>query len=77
MAQQTAIEKLMQVIDFWNISIDCPNLYKCICEAVTELEKEQIEQAYLVGLDDGFQNKVCAYTKYKDGTEYYNRTYKQ
>jgi hypothetical protein len=76
MPQQTAIEKLMQTIEFWNINIDCQNLFKAIYEQALELEKQQIEQAYLAGLDDGFQNKVCAYTQYKDGTEYYNRTFK-
>jgi len=76
MPQQTAIEKLMQTIEFWNINIDCPNLFKAIYEQALELEKQQIEQAYLFGLDNGFTQKTCGYIEYKDGTEYYNRTFK-
>ena len=50
MPQQTAIEKLMQTIEFWNINIDCPNLFKAICDQALELEKQQIQNAFLEGV---------------------------
>jgi hypothetical protein len=77
MPQQTAIEKLIESLEYWNISIDCENLFQQICIQALEIEKKQIEQAYLVGFNVGFTQKTCGYIEYKDGTEYYNKTFKQ
>ena len=65
----TAIEKLIQTIEFWNITIDCPNLFKAICEQALELEKQQIIDAV-----DYTYNNI---DQHSTGELYYNKTFKK
>jgi len=67
--KQTAIEKLMQTIEFWNINIDCPNLFKAICEQALELERQQIIESYYKSFDSK--------NFYISGEDYYNQTFKK
>jgi hypothetical protein len=64
----TAIEKLIQTIEFWDIKIDCPNLFKAICEQALELEKQQIIESYYKSFDSE--------NYYISAEDYYNRTFK-
>jgi len=77
MPQQTAIEKLIEVIEYWNIKIDCPNLFKEICDQAKEKEKEDILDAFMAGLHDGYENaKKCQAKQFKDPLEYFKETFK-
>jgi hypothetical protein len=43
---QTAVQMLIESVKYWNIKIDCPNLYKAICEQALEIEMQQIKLAW-------------------------------
>jgi hypothetical protein len=64
----TAVQKLVQTIEFWDITIDCPNLFKAICEQALELEKQQIIESYYKSFDSE--------NYYISAEDYYNKTFK-
>ena len=68
MAQQTAIEKMIESLNYWDIKIDCPYLFKVICDQALEKEKEQIKKAF----DESFLHP----RPYKTSEEYYFQTFK-
>jgi hypothetical protein len=72
MPQQTAIEKLMQTIEYWNISIDCKNLFQQICIQALEIEKKQIENAYNAGY-----NAAVYEIDFENSEVYFNKTFKK
>jgi hypothetical protein len=70
MIQLTAMQKLLESIEYWSINIDCPNLFKAICEQALELEKQQIIDAHKEG------NKFNGWALKHESETYYNRTFK-
>jgi tRNA1(Val) A37 N6-methylase TrmN6 len=70
MAQQTAIEKLIESVQYWNINIDCKNLFKQICIQALEIEKEQIKLAW----ENGALPDIIK--EYKCSKDYFEQTYK-
>jgi hypothetical protein len=70
MPQQTAIEKLIESLEYWNINIDCKNLFRQICIQALELEKEQIKKAYNANYFNGV-------LKFETSEEYFNKIYKK
>jgi hypothetical protein len=66
MPQKTAIEKIMQTIEYWNISIDCKNLFEQIFIQALEIEKKQIENAYNAGY-----NAAVYEIDFKNSEEYF------
>jgi hypothetical protein len=42
---KTAIQMLIESVEYWNIKIDCQDLFKAICDQALELEKQQIINA--------------------------------
>jgi hypothetical protein len=70
MNQLTAVQKLVQTIEFWQITIDCPNLFNAICEQAIELEKQQIINAYNAGFNEAVYELNC-----KSSIEYFNENF--
>jgi hypothetical protein len=68
MPQQTAIKMLIESLEYWNISIDCKNLFQQICIQALEIEKKQIIESYYKSFDS--QNFFIS------GEDYYNKTFK-
>ena len=71
MAQQTAIEKLIESVEYWNINIDCKNLFKQICIQAAKIEKEQIKLAWENGALPTFIKE------HKSSRDYFEQTYKK
>jgi hypothetical protein len=69
MKTKTAIQMLIESVEYWNIKIDCPNLYKAICDQAIELEKEQIIESYYKSFDSK--------NYYISGEDYYNQIFKK
>ena len=69
MPQKTAIEILIESLKYWNISIDCKNLFKQICVQALEIEKQQIIEAYYKSFDSK--------NFYISAEDYYNQTFKK
>ena len=70
MNKKTAIQMLIESVEYWNIKIDCPNLFNAICEQALELEKQQIIDAHKEG------NKFNGWSCKHESETYYNRTFK-
>jgi len=68
MPQKTAIKMLIESLEYWNISIDCKNLFQQICIQSLEIEKKQIIESYYKSFDS--QNFFIS------GEDYYNQTFK-
>jgi hypothetical protein len=60
---------LIESVEYWNIKIDCPNLFKAICDQAIELEKEQIIESYY----KSFESE----NYYISGEDYYNQIFKK
>jgi hypothetical protein len=69
MPQKTAIKMLIESLEYWNISIDCKNLFQQICVQALEIEKQQIIEAY--------NNYPVHPRLYQTGEEYFNKIYKK
>ena len=67
---KTPVQMLIESVEYWNISIDCKNLFKQICVQALEIEKEQILQAWENGALPYFDKE------YYDSWDYFEQTYK-
>ena len=70
---KTPVQMLIESVEYWNISIDCKNLFKQICVQALEIEKEHILQAWENGALPSFLGNY----KYKSSDMYYKETYKK
>ena len=70
MNNKTAVQMLIESLEYWNINIECKNLFNAICQQALELEKHNIVDAF---------NEGYRYDNYilKNGNEYYNEKYKK
>ena len=71
--EQTAVEWLIEKIKL-KYDIDFYHIKKEINQA-KEIEKQQIEDAYGVGHNEGCSYMTDGKTEFKDATQYYNETF--
>ena len=71
--KQTAVEWLIEKIKL-KYDIDFYHIKKEINQA-KEIEKQQIEDAYGVGHNEGCSYMTDGKTEFKDATQYYNETF--
>ena len=68
MSKETAVEWLIEYFKEYGFDFSC---FQIEIKQAKEIEKEQIEDAYQLGFEDGDSNVSI----YVDKKEYYNQTY--